>query len=46
MLAIRDVSLAYDDTVVVDHLDLAAADGEVVCIVGPSGCGRTSARWG
>ena len=42
MLELRDVTLAYDDTVVVDHLDLDAADGEVVCIVGPSGCGKST----
>ncbi len=42
MLAIRGVTLAYDDTVVVHDLDLDAADGEVLCLLGPSGCGKST----
>ncbi len=42
MLRIADLTLAYDDTVVVDDLSLTAEDGEVLCVVGPSGCGKST----
>ncbi len=42
MLALHDVTLAYDDHVVVERLDLVAADREVLCVLGPSGCGKST----
>ncbi|MGA9278784.1 ABC transporter ATP-binding protein [Ilumatobacter sp.] len=36
------VTLAYDDHVVVDHLDLAIPDREVTAIIGPNACGKST----
>ena len=36
------VSLAYDDLVVVDDLDLDIPDGQVTVIVGPNACGKST----
>jgi thiamine transport system ATP-binding protein len=42
MLTVRDLVVRYDDHVAVDHVDLAARPGEVVCVLGPSGGGKSS----
>ncbi|HEX5772239.1 MAG TPA: oligopeptide/dipeptide ABC transporter ATP-binding protein, partial [Nocardioidaceae bacterium] len=41
-LAVRDLSVRYGDLVAVDRVSLDVADGEVVALVGESGCGKTS----
>jgi thiamine transport system ATP-binding protein len=42
MLRVRDLVVRYDGHVAVDHVDLDAAGGEVVCVLGPSGGGKSS----
>ncbi len=42
MLELRGITLAYDETVVVESLDLSADDGAVLCLLGPSGCGKST----
>lgn len=42
MLGIADVTVAYDGFTAVDGVDLEVADGEIVCILGPSGSGKSS----
>lgn len=42
MLSIQDISIAYDDKIVVDKFSVAIASGEIVSIVGESGSGKTS----
>jgi thiamine transport system ATP-binding protein len=42
MLTVHDLVVRYDDHVAVDHVDLAAQPGEVVCVLGPSGGGKSS----
>lgn len=42
MLDVRDVSVAFGTTVVLDHLSLAVATGEVVAVLGPSGVGKST----
>ncbi len=37
-----DVSLGYDDHLVVDHLDLDVPDGKVTAIIGPNACGKST----
>jgi subfamily B ATP-binding cassette protein MsbA len=38
----EDVSFAYDDEPVLDHISFTARRGEVVALVGPSGAGKTT----
>ncbi len=33
---------AYGQTVALDHVDLAAAEGSVLAVLGPNGCGKTT----
>jgi thiamine transport system ATP-binding protein len=42
MLSLRDVSLAYGDFRALDGIDLDVHDGEIVCVLGPSGSGKSS----
>jgi thiamine transport system ATP-binding protein len=42
MLTVRDLVIRYDDHAAVDHVDLTAQPGEVVCVLGPSGGGKSS----
>lgn len=41
-LAAEDVTLAYDDHVVVRGLDLELTEGSFTAIVGPNGCGKST----
>lgn len=41
-LVIRDLTVRYGDTTVVDSLNLRVERGERVCLLGPSGCGKTT----
>jgi putative spermidine/putrescine transport system ATP-binding protein len=38
-LTLKQLTLAYDDTIAVKNLDLDIARGELVALLGPSGCG-------
>ena len=41
-LEASDLTLAWQGDPVVEHVDLAVAPGEMVCLVGRSGCGKTT----
>lgn len=42
ILQINDISLAYGDKSVLEHFSLTVDRGEMVCISGESGCGKSS----
>ncbi|MDQ1684349.1 MAG: sulfonate transport system ATP-binding protein, partial [Frankiaceae bacterium] len=41
-VALRGVTKAYDGRTVLDDITLDAAPGEFVCVLGASGCGKTT----
>lgn len=42
MLDIRSISLGYGNHTVIDNLSLQLATGEIGCLLGASGCGKTT----
>lgn len=42
LLALQDVSLAYDDVPVLEHVSLTVEQGDRIAICGRNGCGKTS----
>lgn len=42
MVSLRNIRKAYDDTTVVDNLNLEIEKGKFVVLIGPSGCGKTT----
>ncbi len=42
LLEIRDVSRAFGGVMALNHLSLTLAEGELACIIGPNGCGKTT----
>lgn len=42
MLEVKNVSLGYGDTTVVRQVSLQLAQGEIGCLLGASGCGKTT----
>ncbi len=41
-LSLQGVSHAYDTVLAVDGVDLSVRPGEIVCLVGPSACGKST----
>ncbi|MBQ0133227.1 MAG: ABC transporter ATP-binding protein, partial [Comamonas sp.] len=42
MLEVKNVSLGYGSTIVVQNVSMRLAQGEIGCLLGPSGCGKTT----
>lgn len=42
LLELNNISQAYGDLRVVNHLSLRLARGQIGCLLGPSGCGKTT----
>lgn len=42
MLELKNISIAYEDKEIVHDVSMLVKQGEIVCIVGESGCGKTS----
>ena len=42
MLKVTDLSVRYGDTAVVDNLNFSLEDDEILMLVGPTGCGKTT----
>ncbi len=41
-LRVRDVTVAYGDTTILDSIDLDVRDGELLALVGPNGAGKST----
>ncbi len=41
-IELKDLCVSFGDTVAADHLGLKIEDGEYVCILGPTGAGKTT----
>ncbi len=41
-LILKNITKRFDSTLVVDHIDLEIASGELFFLLGPSGCGKTT----
>ena len=42
LIRLKDCVMAYDDNVVLDHINLYINDKEFLTLLGPSGCGKTT----
>ena len=42
LISLRNITVAFDGEVVLDHLNLDIKDKEFVTLLGPSGCGKTT----
>ncbi|MEK9660447.1 MAG: ATP-binding cassette domain-containing protein [Alphaproteobacteria bacterium] len=42
LVAVRGVSLRFDETAVLDRVDLAVSRGEIVTVIGPNGAGKST----
>ena len=42
LIRLEGVSKSFDDTVILDHIDLEIKHNEFVTLLGPSGCGKTT----
>jgi len=42
LIRLRDICMAFDDELVLDHLNLYFKDKEFLTLLGPSGCGKTT----
>ena len=42
LIRLKDCVMSYDDTVVLDHINLYINDKEFLTLLGPSGCGKTT----
>ena len=42
IIELVDVTKKYDDTVVIENVNLYVKKGEFITLLGPSGCGKTT----
>ena len=44
LIRLRDLCMAFDDELVLDHINLYINDSEFLTLLGPSGCGDHNAE--
>ena len=45
LIRLRDLCMAFDDELVLDHINLYINDSEFLTLLGPSGCGNAEDYW-
>jgi ABC-type sugar transport system ATPase subunit len=41
-IVVQNLTKKYDDLLVLDDISFTVGQGELLCIVGPTGCGKTT----
>ena len=39
---VRDLTKKFGDLLVLNHMDFDVEEGDLLCVVGPTGCGKTT----
>jgi iron complex transport system ATP-binding protein len=42
LLECQDISFGYDRKAIIDRLSFTVKKGEIFCLLGPNGCGKTT----
>ena len=42
MLEVKNLTKSFGNRVILDNVNLTVKDGEILCIVGPAGAGKTT----
>ena len=42
MLSLKDLTVAYGDSIVVDRVSFSVSSGEILALIGPNGVGKTT----
>ena len=42
VLSLRDVTIGYDDKIIMEHINFDVQRGEIISILGQSGCGKST----
>ena len=42
LVEVGDLSFSYGTTSVFSHVNLTVSEAEVICLMGPNGCGKTT----
>ena len=41
-ISVKNLSVSYEDNLIIDHMDIVIPKGEVTIIIGANGCGKST----